>query len=526
MAKLEQAQFTTLGLSAVADALQHKELNRVSRISISSHDYSKTDVSKLSKMSDEVLSVLPSEIVKKGQVYSFWGVFDSTRIHTDTYIRSIGVYVKDRTNKEILFAIVIATEADFIPAGGGDAHGSIKYGVNLAFSDGVQFDLTIDDNAIAQMQDLNTLNDSLTKQITDKTNNVVHTIGDEEVRGTKLFIENIRGVIEKALHADVATKLNGGGKVNGSEFNGVDDISVKASNDGDLVHKSGDETIDGTKKYLKSLIANITGNASTADKFKNTTTIDGVPFDGSEHIKTNNRYAGHLSNATDLSTFKTPGRWTIDNIQLNHSPYDKAITGVLEQYSDDEGNWNSRVLMVYQGSDIEVWYQRDTAKWVRIANLDTINERLNTIEAETNKVSWLKKAVDTLESRFINGVAKLAEKALKATKLETPRKINGIDFDGTKDITVKAEMTRWKLNAKTNLNELKKEGHFHCVDNEIAETLRGNPYTTMYKSFYMDVMYADGYVRQQTWHYDNPKLSYARTYSTTKKAWTPWTLVG
>lgn len=526
MAKLEQAKFTTAGLDAVADALQHKDLNRVSKITISSTDYSKTDVKKLSKMDNEVLSVLPSEMTKKGQVYSFWGIFDSTRILTDTYIRSIGVYVKDRKNKEILFAVVIAKEPDFIPAGGGDAHGSIKYGVNLAFSDGVKFDLTIDDNAIAQMKDLDALNTSLTEKITDKTSNVVHTVGDEEVGGVKTFVDAIRGVIEKALHADVATKLNGGGKVNGTEFNGVDDINVKASNDADLVHKSGDETIDGIKKFSKSLIANITGNANTADKLNKSTTIDGVPFDGSDAIKTNNRYAGHLSTSTDLSIFKTPGRWVIDNISLNHSPYDKPITGVLEQYSDDEGNWNSRVLMAYQGSDIEVWHQRDATKWVRIANWDTLNERLTEIETETDKVSGIKSALDTLESRFVNGIAKISELANKATKLDTPRKINGVPFDGTKDITVKADTDRPKLAPKTNLNNITAEGHYHCIDNVTADTLLNNPFETTYRSFYMDVMYHDGYTRQQVWHYDVPDLSYARTYSTAKQKWTPWTLVG
>lgn len=127
---------------------------------------------------------------------------------------------------------------------------------------------------------------------------------------------------------------------------------------------------------------------------------------------------------------------------------------------------------------------------------------------------------------FLEKIVGTITKAVVATKLETARKINGVPFDATKDITITADTDRPKISSKTNLNNIKKEGHYHCIDNETAETLLNNPFKSTYKSFYMNVMYQDGYARQQVWYYDDPKLSYARTYSMTKQAWTPWTLVG
>lgn len=59
-------------------------------------------------------------------------------------------------------------------------------------------------------------------------------------------------------NAATATKLKTARKINGTDFDGTQDINVNAANDSDIVHKSGDETITGAKtfdgKFLRELI--------------------------------------------------------------------------------------------------------------------------------------------------------------------------------------------------------------------------------------------------------------------------------
>ena len=50
-------------------------------------------------------------------------------------------------------------------------------------------------------------------------------------------------------NAATATKLKTARKINGTAFDGTQDINVKATNDSDIVHKSGDESIAGTKSF-------------------------------------------------------------------------------------------------------------------------------------------------------------------------------------------------------------------------------------------------------------------------------------
>ena len=55
-------------------------------------------------------------------------------------------------------------------------------------------------------------------------------------------------------NAGTATKLGTARKINGTAFDGTKDINVKASNDSDIVHKSGDEAITGKKTFTNDMV--------------------------------------------------------------------------------------------------------------------------------------------------------------------------------------------------------------------------------------------------------------------------------
>lgn len=56
-------------------------------------------------------------------------------------------------------------------------------------------------------------------------------------------------------NAATATKLKTARKINGTEFDGTQDINVKATNDSDIVHKSGSESISGAKAFTGGVTA-------------------------------------------------------------------------------------------------------------------------------------------------------------------------------------------------------------------------------------------------------------------------------
>lgn len=59
------------------------------------------------------------------------------------------------------------------------------------------------------------------------------------------------------------------------------------SNDAQLVHKTGNETVAGTKTFSSPIFGSVTGNAGTSTKLATARTINNVPFDGTANISVN-----------------------------------------------------------------------------------------------------------------------------------------------------------------------------------------------------------------------------------------------
>ncbi|TYC49885.1 hypothetical protein ESZ50_04655 [Weissella muntiaci] len=343
MAKLKGARFTDAGLAAAADLFNHKQENKVTKMSIASVSYKDKDISKLTRLSDEILTALPSDIVRNGNVFSFTGVFDSTRISKDSYINSIGVYISDINNVETLLAVVDAETPDFIPAGGLDNQNSIVYSVNLSVTNSnVTFSLEIDDNAIAQMKDLAELSDVVDGKLKTLHDQAVLLTGDQSVGGVKIFKDGVvgnlsgrataagyvygqelsagtdinslgsgryfakRGVPLVGLPANAKTpfvldifesddKSDGLlGNARLSDFS--NNVFIKVKNTvwgswGQITSEVTDNTWTGTNKFTQTISASITGNSGTATKLSAARTMitdltqsSSVTFDGTKNI--------------------------------------------------------------------------------------------------------------------------------------------------------------------------------------------------------------------------------------------------
>ena len=178
-------------------------------------------------------------------------------------------------------------------------------------------------NSINEIKgDINRLQGDVNTKAND--NSVVHTSGDETVEGTKTFSSNIVGNVTG--NADTATKATQDASGNvitdtyatklyvDNEISGIvnsapetlDTLNELASalgndpnfattittqigtkaNDSAVVHRSGNETIAGTKTFSSNIAGNVTGNASTATKLQNIRTINGTNFNGTANITT------------------------------------------------------------------------------------------------------------------------------------------------------------------------------------------------------------------------------------------------
>lgn len=323
---------------------------------------------------------------------------------------------------------------------------------------------------------------------------LVHNTGSENVSGAKNFFDvltalsGIKGDVTGSLkgNADTATKLATARKINGTLFDGTADINVNASNDTDIVHKSSNETIAGDKTF--------TGTNTFNNKIIAPAGVQG-PMDlsqitiGGRNFFLNSRVLpddyGVNKNATvTVEPFdSTTNMWHIvspqnsgSNVGIYFWNYagNKMATNTYWSYSADIkgtgrptnfgfengqhntivgniGNDWSRISQTgYIDSNTKniVMYFDTTNTpldvYIKLPNLDAGNVPTDWTPAPedvpSNDAQLVHKTGDETIggsktfSSTING--NLNGNSTTATKIQTPRNINGVGFDGTSDITV------------------------------------------------------------------------------------------
>lgn len=151
---------------------------------------------------------------------------------------------------------------------------------------------------LKKLVDINGLREFKNKIVGTDSTYVQTTAVDQTIAGTKTFSKHIIGSVTGSSgsctgNAATATKAtqDAAGNTITTTYATKAENNTKANNS-DVVHKSGDETIAGTKTFSKPIVGSVTGNAATATKLaaKRTIALSGAAtgtataFDGSGNI--------------------------------------------------------------------------------------------------------------------------------------------------------------------------------------------------------------------------------------------------
>jgi hypothetical protein len=163
-----------------------------------------------------------------------------------------------------------------------------------------------------------------------------------------------------------------------------------------------------TLSTLVDIKGNIDGNSLTATRLQTPRTINGVAFDGTTDITVSAASSATLSRGQYLvgSNFNgsAPATWSVD--ATSESNPSKIVV------RNEEGDFSARRIT---------------------ANL------IGNVTGNVFSTSGTSQFNDVVANRFEgNLTGSLSGLASSATRLETPRTINGVAFDGTASITIKA----------------------------------------------------------------------------------------
>lgn len=157
-----------------------------------------------------------------------------------------------------------------------------------------------------------------------------------------------------------------------------------------------------TLSAASSITGNLVGNSSTATRLQNSRTINGIAFNGTSDIVITSATSGLLNSGNYISGSNFNGSstitWSVDAESTN-SPNTVVAR-------DATGNFSAGVIT----ADI-------SGTLIGNVNVATGTSNFNRVVAK----------------EFIGST--LSGNAFSATKLQVSRKINGVDFDGTSDIT-------------------------------------------------------------------------------------------
>ncbi|MBJ7675619.1 hypothetical protein HAU38_05575 [Weissella confusa] len=207
------------------------------------------------------------------------------------------------------------------------------------------------------------------------------------------------------------------------------------NNDSNLVHKSGAETIGGSKTFTDGLSGALAGNATSATKLATARKINGENFDGTADINID-PVVQVISTNKDVFTLDN-GFYYYANIGATNKPSGSSNYFVVEVIQSTNNGFMQLV-----DSNNNAWWTTKSggawSAWKAVAN-DALVAHLDTAETFTGKKT------------FSAGLAgELTGNAATATTLKTARKVGGVSFDGSADINLPGVNTAGNQNTSGN----------------------------------------------------------------------------
>lgn len=181
---------------------------------------------------------------------------------------------------------------------------------------------------------------------------------------------------------------------------------------------------------------NLVGNASSASSLIQGKTINGIVFDGTQNV-------------TIRAATTQP---LIRGTYLKGNNFDGAIARTWEVDASET---------VSPGKIVA----RDSTGSIAVYDITGRNARLSNLTVDNNAVVGQLQATTVTATEFIG--ASLSGNALTATRLQTPRNINGVSFSGTQDITVSVaaeDLSGTTLNSAIVTSNLESLGRLNSLE--------------------------------------------------------------
>ncbi|MCT8393129.1 hypothetical protein D0504_05195 [Weissella confusa] len=200
------------------------------------------------------------------------------------------------------------------------------------------------------------------------------------------------------------------------------------NNDGNLVHKSGVESIGGTKTFTDGIIGTLAGNASSATKLATARKINGENFDGTADINVDPVVQVVTTNK-DVFTLDT-GFYEYSNVAATNKPSGSSSSFVVEVIADDDGGY----MKLFDSNNNAWWTTKSDGSWSIWKSVP--NDALVAHLAGAETFTGVKTFSDGLIGD-VQGNANTASKWATGRKLSISGDVSGYaTVDGSGDVSI------------------------------------------------------------------------------------------
>lgn len=171
---MENIVITEQGKQLMSKVISETESMTFTKIAVSDYDYSGIELQNIS----ELQSVKQTAIISKtsrtdGKTVEILAVINNEQIPESYYVRTLGVYVKDSSENEILYGISISGEnPDYMPAYEGKTLSGVSYRINVAVEDSEYITVNVNPAAVPTIMQVEDIDTAFREHTEDKVSHI------------------------------------------------------------------------------------------------------------------------------------------------------------------------------------------------------------------------------------------------------------------------------------------------------------------------------------------------------------------
>ena len=171
---MENIVITEQGKQLMSKVISETESMTFTKIAVSDYDYSGIELQNISELQSVKQTAIMAKISRTdGKTVEILAAINNEQIPEAYYVRTLGVYVKDSSENEILYGISISREnPDYMPAYDGKTLSGVSYRINVTVEDSEYITVNVNPAAVPTIMQVEDIETAFREHTEDKVSHI------------------------------------------------------------------------------------------------------------------------------------------------------------------------------------------------------------------------------------------------------------------------------------------------------------------------------------------------------------------